>query len=47
MATGFALKPIVIKLEVKRVECHVCDNVRQVKVGFAEENIHQSLSGAS
>lgn len=38
MAPGFALKQIVIKLEVKRVECHECTKVRQVKVGFAEEN---------
>jgi transposase len=38
MAPGFALKRIVVKLAVQRVECHVCDVVRQVKVGFAEEN---------
>ena len=37
-APGFALKRIVIKLEVQRVECHVCNKVRQVKIGFAEEN---------
>lgn len=37
-APGFALKRIVIRLEVQRVECHACNAVRQVKVGFAEEN---------
>jgi transposase len=38
LAPGFALKRIVIRLAVQRVECHVCNAVRQVKVGFAEEN---------
>ncbi|MEW6349379.1 MAG: helix-turn-helix domain-containing protein [Thermodesulfobacteriota bacterium] len=37
-APGFALKRIVIKLAVQRVECHVCRMVRQVKIGFADEN---------
>jgi len=34
----FAFKRIVIRLPVQRVECHACNVVRQVKVGFAEEN---------
>ena len=38
LAPGFAFKRIVIRLAVQRVECHVCNAVRQVKVGFAEEN---------
>jgi transposase len=38
LAPGFAFKRIVIRLSVQRVECHVCNVVRQVKVGFAEEN---------
>jgi transposase len=38
LAPGWALKRIVIRMAVQRVECHVCDVVRQVKVEFAEEN---------
>jgi transposase len=37
LAPGWALKRIVIRMAVQRVECHVCDVVRQVKVEFAEE----------
>ena len=38
LAPGFAFKRIVIRLAVPRVECRVCAVVRQVKIGFAEEN---------
>jgi len=27
-----------MRLAVQRVECHVCNVVRQIKLGFAEEN---------
>lgn len=37
-APCFAFKQIVIKLAVQRVECRTCGVVRQVKVGFADEN---------
>ena len=37
-APGFALKRSVIRLTVQRIECRVCKAVRQVKVGFAEQN---------
>lgn len=29
-------KTVFIKLRVQRVKCHICDKVRQVKIGFAE-----------
>ena len=38
LAPCWAFKRIVIRLAVHRVECHVCKVVRQVKVGFADEN---------
>ena len=38
LAPCWGFKRIVIRLEVHRVECHVCRVVRQVKVGFADEN---------
>ena len=38
LAPGFVFKRIVIRLAVPRVECRACAVVRQVKVGFAEEN---------
>jgi len=37
-APCFAFKQIVIKLAVQRVQCLTCGVVRQVKVGFADEN---------
>jgi len=37
-APCFAFKQIVIKLAVQRVHCLTCGVVRQVKVGFADEN---------
>jgi transposase len=37
-APGFGFKRVVIKLAVQRVECRACKAIRQVKVGFAEEN---------
>ena len=38
LAPGWAFKRIVIRMAVQRVECHGCNVVRQVKVGFADEN---------
>lgn len=38
LAPGWGFKRIVIRMAVQRVECHGCNVVRQVKVGFAEEN---------
>ena len=37
-APCFAFKQIVIKLAVQRIQCRICGVVRQVKVGFADEN---------
>lgn len=37
-APCFAFKQITIKLAVQRVQCRACGVVRQVKVGFADEN---------
>jgi len=37
-APCFAFKQVVIKLAVQRVQCLTCRVVRQVKVGFADEN---------
>lgn len=37
-APCFAFKKILIKLAVQRVQCRDCGVVRQVKVGFADEN---------
>ncbi len=37
-APCFAFKQIVIKLAVQRIQCRSCGVVRQVKVGFADEN---------
>jgi len=37
-APCFAFKQIVIELAVQRVECRTCGVVRQVKVGFADDN---------
>lgn len=38
LAPRWAFKRMVIKLAVQRVQCRVCKAVRQVKVGFADEN---------
>lgn len=38
LGPGWGFKRIVIRMAVQRVECHACNVVRQVKVGFAEEN---------
>ena len=38
LAPGWAFKRIVIRMAVQRVQCHGCNVVRQVKVGFADEN---------
>jgi transposase len=37
-APCLAFKQIVIKLAVQRIDCRTCRVVRQVKVGFADEN---------
>lgn len=37
-APCFAFKQIIIKLAVQRIQCRACGVVRQVKVGFADEN---------
>ncbi len=38
LAPGWAFKRVVIRMAVQRVQCHGCNVVRQVKVGFADEN---------
>ena len=37
-APCFAFKQIVIRLAVQRIQCRACGVVRQVKIGFADEN---------
>ena len=37
-APCFAFKQIIIELAVQRIQCRSCGMIRQVKVGFADEN---------
>ena len=30
------MRRVLIKLKVQRVKCHICDKIRQVKIGFAD-----------